>query len=261
MAHRANSLASPRAPEAVPVVHDLERCSAPAAHRHRSYQLPSIVLVLALGLIAAVDAIAPVPARPALVAGPLDELAHLATAVIVIGALGTAVDVTLARALLLSSVLIDLDHVPQYLGDLSITEGTARPYPHSLLTLLLVMTLVLTLSAGGRPWKRAQQAGLGVLIGLGAHFVRDLAEPESGLALLWPLDDRTFLVPDGVYAVFLATGLGVGLWLRLRRFIRRRHGTPPDGGLSSGGSGSAGACHTSRGRWSHDVSVDALDPL
>jgi len=51
----------------------------------------------------------------------------------------------------------------------------------------------------------------GLVIGLGAHFVRDLAEPEIGMPLLWPIDNRAFSIPRRLYRAALAVGVGRGL--------------------------------------------------
>jgi inner membrane protein len=124
------------------------------------------------------------------------------------------VDRRLARGLIAASVLIDLDHIPQYRGAGWLTAGTDRPYPHSLLSLLGSSAAFLALRRTA-PQGGASSAALGILIGLGAHFFRDLAVPSCGVPLLWPIQRRAFSIPRGVYLASLATGLA--------RNLARRH--------------------------------------
>jgi inner membrane protein len=129
--------------------------------------------------------------------GPLDETAHLLTTLLVLWALGPRLTRRLMIPALAASVLIDLDHVPQYLGDYFFTLGTPRPYTHSLSTVLVVLAL-----AG--LWRRRRHLWLGVALGLVLHFWRDLAEPGSGVALLWPVSDHAFWLPHWSYLMMLA---------------------------------------------------------
>jgi membrane-bound metal-dependent hydrolase YbcI (DUF457 family) len=186
--------------------------------RTSSYELPGAAAALAVGLTLVSDALLPESGEPVWLAGPLDEIAHLANGVVVLGAFGTGVDRRLARGLIGASVLIDIDHVPQYAGARWLTAGTARPYPHSLLTLIASLTAFLALRRNGAD-AGASRTSLGVLIGLGAHFVRDLAVPGIGMPLLWPINNRAFTIPHGLYVASLAAGLGRCL---VRR-VGRRH--------------------------------------
>jgi hypothetical protein len=124
--------------------------------------------------------------------GPLDELAHLLTTLLVIWALGRRARERFLVPALFASVLIDVDHVPGRVGLNWLTAGTPRPYPHCLLTIaaLLVGTLV---------WRRRREVLLGVALGLAIHFWRDLAEPGSGVALLWPVSYHSFSLPHAGY--------------------------------------------------------------
>lgn len=128
--------------------------------------------------------------------GPLDETAHALTMLMVLWALGDRVWKRYGAAALVASVAIDLDHVPQYLGDGLLTRGTPRPYPHSLLTIAVVL-LVTAL------WRRRRDLGLGIALGLVVHFWRDLSEPGSGVALLWPLTDHSFSLAPGSYLAIM----------------------------------------------------------
>ncbi len=126
--------------------------------------------------------------------GPLDEIAHLSTMIIILWALGPRVcRPTLWPAALVASVAIDVDHIPDRLGARWLTDGTPRPYTHSLLTVMLVLLL-----AWG--WRRHRDVLLAIALGIGVHFFRDLAEPGNGVALLWPLSNRGVSVPHALYA-------------------------------------------------------------
>jgi hypothetical protein len=59
--------------------------------------------------------------------GLLHELAHLPTMLFVLWAVGARLDRPFAKAALVMSVAIDVDHIPQYLGWDGLTKGTPRP--------------------------------------------------------------------------------------------------------------------------------------
>ena len=71
-----------------------------------------------------------------LVVGFCAHPCHLATAMIVLGALtrwrGHPTDSRFVWAMLGASVLIDLDHLPLEFGSSILTAGTPRPYTHAL---------------------------------------------------------------------------------------------------------------------------------
>jgi inner membrane protein len=130
--------------------------------------------------------------------GPLDETAHLLTALLLLQVLPVRLRTRIAVPALIGSVAIDLDHVPQYLGDNFLTVGTPRPYTHSLLTLLVLLLLALAV-------RRRRNLFLGLAVGVMLHFFRDLAEGNgSGVALLWPLRDHAFSYPHSTYLVLMA---------------------------------------------------------
>ena len=68
--------------------------------------------------------------------GLLDEPAHLATALIILGALvrfrGSVPDPRFIATMLICSVAIDVDHLPAEFGSNALTNGTPRPYTHAL---------------------------------------------------------------------------------------------------------------------------------
>jgi membrane-bound metal-dependent hydrolase YbcI (DUF457 family) len=188
--------------------------------------------VLAAALIVSADAVIPGLGESIWLLGALDELAHMATGVVTLGTLGPVVDGRLARGLMGASVLLDVDHVPQYAGADWLTAGTARPYPHSLLTLIAASGTFLLLR------RKAPQAGAtmtaqGLVIGLGAHVVRDLAEPDIGMPLLWPIDNRAFSIPRRLYRATLAVGVGRRLTAVKPETTRRLYGQVRRGRLRS----------------------------
>jgi membrane-bound metal-dependent hydrolase YbcI (DUF457 family) len=161
--------------------------------------------------------------------GLLDEPAHLATALVVFGAIvrfrrGAVPDPRFCWAMLLSSVLIDLDHVPAELGTNAFTNGTARPYTHALWT-VLVLTLA-ALVVRYRRTRRARPAGSGLspgtaelvlggaAAGVAAHFLRDIA--TAGMAVWWPLTDMPVQVPYWWYALALLVTIALPVSPRLR---------------------------------------------
>lgn len=137
--------------------------------------------------------------------GPLDELAHLSTAIIVIWALRLRASQRLLAAALVASVAIDIDHVPSRLGVDWITTGTPRPYIHSLLTVGVVLSAALL-------WRRRRDVLLGIALGLAVHFWRDLAESGSGVSLLWPWSYRSFSLPHGSYLAVVAGFVVLAGW-------------------------------------------------
>ncbi|MFC3689469.1 metal-dependent hydrolase [Aquipuribacter hungaricus] len=188
------------------------------------WPVPALAVVLAVdALVAAV----PVP-RP--VFGLLDWVAHLLTALLLLaagtrswpsgrpssgaGGRGRArtapagllrLGAPVLLAVLLSSVVVDLDHVPaELLGSDLLTRGTPRPYPHSVATVLLLGLAAAVVRAAGGTAPRARAAAgvlLGASLGVALHLWRDLA--TAPVALLWPLTDAGVEVPRTVYLLSL----------------------------------------------------------
>ncbi len=157
---------------------------------------------------------------PLLGDGLLDELAHVATALLFVAAVRPTIPRDFLAGLIVGAVLIDVDHVPVHFGWNGLEPGGSRPYPHSLLTVAVVS--VAALVARGR-WRTALTAAA---IGLVAHFFRDLAEPGqngAGVMLLWPASDHPFTLPYVVQAAALAvaavlayTGIAARAYGRVR---------------------------------------------
>lgn len=148
-----------------------------------------------------------------LIAGIFDEVAHLSTALLCLNLLPARWRRPILLPALLASVLIDLDHVPQYLfGTHALTAGTPRPYTHSLTTVLALALLALA-------WRRRRLLWTGVAVGLLAHFLRDLAEGSgAGVSLLWPLSTHAFGYNHALYLAIMGAVVALNL---LRRRARR----------------------------------------
>ena len=119
--------------------------------------------------------------------GPVDEVAHLATAALGLLVLVRFIDAPrrFYVAALIASVAIDLDHIPLYLGLLG-NEGQ-RPVTHSLAT-------VAVFAAGTVASRRHRAVLAGVATGLMLHFARDIAEGYPGVLVFWPLQDISWMV-------------------------------------------------------------------
>ena len=139
--------------------------------------------------------------RSVWLAGPLDETAHVLTALTFIWAAGGLLDLV-AVPMLAASVAIDLDHLPGDFGAHWLTAGDPRPYPHALLTVVLTLVLAWRIPRWRTPLS-------GVALGLIVHFWRDLAEPGTGVGLFWPLSTTSFTVPHRVYLAVMIGLLGV----------------------------------------------------
>lgn len=167
-----------------------------------------------------------------LLGAPLDETAHVLTALLVIWALGGVADRFLLPALV-TSVAVDLDHLPRDLGQTWLTAGTPRPYTHSLLTIAVVLSVAALA-------KSRRESAIGVALGLVVHFWRDLAEPGTGVALLWPLSSASISLPHasylGVMAVAIAAGLVRAVRYRPNEAVREGHQEPDHASARSAAS-------------------------
>lgn len=135
-----------------------------------------------------------------LIGGPLDEAAHFLTALLVLWALGPRMRQRFLIPALVASVAIDADHIPDRLGWSFLTQGTPRPYTHSLLTIALVLMAAFV-------WRRRRDMMLGITIGLVLHFWRDLGEWGSGVSLLWPFSDHSFTLSHGLYLAMMGAAI------------------------------------------------------
>ena len=149
--------------------------------------------------------------------GLLDEPAHLATALVIMGALvrvrRAPPDHRFGWTMLTCSVLIDLDHVPAEFGSYVLTGGTPRPYTHALWT-VLVLTLawaaarfVVVLSGRRRP-AAVELILAGAAWGVAAHFVRDIA--TAPMSFWWPVSSMSVEVPYWWYVAALVVCIAIG---------------------------------------------------
>jgi inner membrane protein len=157
--------------------------------------------------------------------GLLDEPAHLATALVILGALtrvrGLPPDQRFGWSMLACAVLIDSDHLPAEFGSGALTGGTPRPYTHALWT---VIALALAWAVArffalrsGRPRPAAAELVLaGAAWGVAAHFVRDIA--TAPMSFWWPVTDNAVQVPYWWYVLALAVVVASG---PVRRGARR----------------------------------------
>jgi hypothetical protein len=151
---------------------------------------------------------------------PLDETAHFLTALLLLLAVPTGARARIAVPALIGSVAIDLDHIPQYLGHYFFTVGTPRPYTHSLLTLLVLVTLALA-------FRRHRRVLLALALGITLHFFRDLAEGNgSGVALLWPLSDHGYSYSHTTYLALMACVVAADVCLALLKARPHAAATP-----------------------------------
>jgi inner membrane protein len=147
----------------------------------------------------------------------LDEPAHLATALVILGALirvrGVPPDQRFGWTMLACSVLIDLDHLPGEFGSQMLTNGTPRPYTHALWT-VLALTLAWAIArffvnrAGRRRPATVELVLAGAAWGVAAHFVRDIA--TAPMSLWWPVTGRAVEVPYWWYVATLAAMIAIG---------------------------------------------------
>lgn len=149
--------------------------------------------------------------------GLLDEPAHLATALIILGGLvrvrGSLLDPYFGWAMLACSMLIDIDHLPAEFGSDALTNGTPRPYTHALWT---VTVLVLAWAVARFFLIRSQRTRpatielllAGAASGVAAHLLRDIA--TAPMSFWWPITDVPVQVPYWWYLLALAILISIG---------------------------------------------------
>jgi hypothetical protein len=149
--------------------------------------------------------------------GLLDWPAHIATALVILGALVRVrrklPDQRFGWTMLACSVLIDIDHLPDEFGSEVLTNGTPRPYTHALWT-VIVLALAWAVARfivirSGRPRPAAVELILaGAASGVAAHFVRDIA--TAPMSFWWPITDMAVEVPYWWYVLALAVIIAIG---------------------------------------------------
>jgi inner membrane protein len=155
--------------------------------------------------------------------GPLDEVAHLATAALGLMVVACFIDVPrrFYVAALIASVAIDADHIPLYLGLLNASQ---RPVTHSLATVLVFV-------AAAVASRRHRAVLAGIAAGLVLHFARDIAEGPPGVRMLWPLQQTAWTASYwwflGMILAFTAARLVLVSTGRPGRRLRLFQGSPP----------------------------------
>ncbi len=175
---------------------------------------PRSAPLLLVPAVLVLDGVQQARAWPVPVVGLLDEPAHLATAWLGLAALAPrSLSLRAWWAALVASVVIDVDHVPLYLGDGAFSVDGGRPPTH---TLVLAALLAVLAAPPRARWL------LGVSAGVVLHLARDLVT-GPGVPLLWPLVDGTLRLPYWSYAATLVA-LAVTASARAAR-----HGPPGTG--------------------------------
>jgi hypothetical protein len=179
-----------------------DRLAIACAHRGVSLALAAAIAVT--------DHVVRQQQLPFLARGLMDEPCHLATAMIVLGALtrwrGRPPSGPFVWAMLSAPVLIDLDHLPLEFGSAVLTAGTPRPYTHALWVLVLLIVAAAAarrrhqVSGGARAGMVAGIAA-GAAWGVAAHFLRDVA--TAPIALWWPVSSAGVQVPGYWYLAAL----------------------------------------------------------
>lgn len=159
------------------------------------------------GLILAIDGLLSFLSPPVYIQALLDEPAHLATTLLFLRASSSRFPLTFVGAALLSTVLIDLDHIPIYVGPAALAPDAGRPYTHSLAG-VVVFACATYLLGCPRP------VMLGVAFGLASHLVRDMA--TGTVWLLWPLSFSRHSIPYAIYVALLLSSLGLVVLRRSR---------------------------------------------
>lgn len=168
--------------------------------------VPGFAAAACLAVVAACDLLLSLWHPSLAGVGPVDEPAHLATALLCLLALGAG-RTDWSLAFLAATVAIDLDHLPAMLGHRGLSTDGPRPVTHSLAT-----PLVLAVASGvtrGRPRALAAGAAGGVLV----HLFRDVAT-GPGVPLLWPVTASDVTLPYPVYAAVLAAIAAWVVWGR-----------------------------------------------
>lgn len=184
--------------------------------------LPPIALALVVAVLLLFDWLSRQAGNTVVPGGPVDETAHIATALLALGTISPAARRRFLLPALIASFAIDVDHVPGSLGIDWLTRGTPRPYTHSLLTIAVVLALTWL-------WRKRRDVLLGVAIGLALHFLRDLGEGGAGVSLLWPFSHHVFWIAHARYLELCAgfavvAGLRYQVEIRAQRAGRRRSG-------------------------------------
>jgi len=133
---------------------------------------------------------------PLIVAGLLDELAHVLTALVVHAAIGLPRSKAALLGTLAGATLLDADHVPHHLGSRILTSDTERPLTHSAISVGLVACMAIL---GPRRWRLPL---LCAAVGASTQLVRDVG--TGSIPLWWPLSRKEVRLPYVAYLAFIA---------------------------------------------------------
>lgn len=184
--------------------------SAPTSIR----QLAAATVLRLTGLlvIVAIDRVIWSMTMPRAMFGVCDEIAHLATALLIVDSFrqaGRRPGYRFVCAVAVGSTAIDVDHVPMELfGSDILTHGTGRPFAHTALIVGLVIAAATLLPGTSRRF------ALGVGVGMALHLLRDCA--TGGAPLLWPASTQSVTYPHAVYLTVLAVAASVATLLQRR---------------------------------------------
>ena len=140
----------------------------------------------------------------------VDEPCALATALLVLGAItrvrGAPPNPKFGWTMLACSVLIDLDHLPAEFGSSILTAGTARPYPHALWVILVLIAGTVAARRWSRRASTPRAAATALILGgaawgVSAHFLRDIA--TAPMSLWWPVTTAAVQIPYWCYVLAL----------------------------------------------------------
>lgn len=178
-------------------------------------RLVSLALVIAIVIT---DATVGWPGFGFVTKALVDESCHLATALVVLGAMtrvrGRPPKPAFGWAMLACSVLIDIDHLPAEFGYSILTGGTPRPYTHALWVVLVLMAG----TVAARRWSHhaitpgAAATALilgGAAWGVSAHFLRDVA--TAPISLWWPVTNGAVEVAYWCYVLALLAIIAIPL--------------------------------------------------
>ncbi|MGY1709473.1 metal-dependent hydrolase [Geodermatophilus sp. SYSU D00758] len=134
----------------------------------------------------------------------IDWSAHLLTAGLLLAAAGFSRGRLVTWALV-GAVVVDLDHVPLYLGaEVTAGGGGGRPVTHSVVAVLL-------LAAVAALWRARRTVVAGLALGVALHIARDVAI-GPGVPLFWPLVDDSFRVAWTTYLGLLVVATAAACW-------------------------------------------------
>jgi inner membrane protein len=175
----------------------------------RLFDAPWFSLVLVL-IPSVMDVILRSGPWPRWIEAILDETGHSATAMLlflaVMAMLQRPVSMPLLVAALSGGVLIDVDHIPSEIFGWGVfTEGTVRPYSHSLTTIVAMVGMAIVS-------RRHRVLILTIAFGVATHLLRDLA--TNGVSLFWPLTSRNVELEYLIYLIVLSAAALVSAFVQ-----------------------------------------------